>query len=189
LALQIIFDPECSPEEYRSLGKRFPFPDLTSKLCPNCQGGFLKRHGFYSRNLVTEGFDGRILIRRHLCLKCGRTVSSLPAFAHPKRTYGISAIIGVLTEYYVFGKGVVAAAATGMAVCSRQLLRWFQMRIEANAEILAASLTGILRLRAPPSFDDGAKGAVRQILEAIKGYQPEKVSLYLFVQTGRSYLT
>jgi hypothetical protein len=187
--MQIIFDPECSPEEYRSLGRRFAFPDLTSALCPDCQGDFLRRHGFYARNLVTEDFDGRILIRRHFCPRCKKTVSSLPTFAHPKRTYGISAIIGVLDEFYVRGKSVVAAAAMLGGVCSRQLLRWFRIRIEANAKMLAMSLTEILRLRAPPFFGGGTQGTVRQILEAIRGHSPQKVSLDLFSQTSRSYLT
>jgi hypothetical protein len=187
--MQIIFDPECSPEEYRSLGRRFAFPDLTSVLCPDCLSNFLRRHGFYTRNLVTEDFDGRILIRRHICHRCKKTVSSLPAFAHPKRTYGISAIIGVLDEFYVRGKSAVAAAAMLGGVCSRQLLRWFRIRIEANAKMLALSLTGCLRLRAPPSFRDGVQGAVRQILEAIQDHSPEKVSLLLFAQISRSYLT
>jgi hypothetical protein len=191
--LQIIFNPKCSAQEYSSQGRLFAFPDLTAMLCPLCEGDFLHRHGFYARNFVTAGFDGRILIRRHICPICKRTVSSLPAFAHPRRTYGIAFIIGVLGEYYLKAKGAVAAA-TSFAVatatsCSRQLLRWFRIRIETNAEVLAMSLKEVLSLRAPPWSGDGKEGAVRQILEALRGLSPEEVSADLFTQTKRSYLT
>jgi hypothetical protein len=191
--MQIIFDAKCTAAAYQAMGHSFCFPDLTSMLCPMCEGEFLRRHGYYSRYLVLADFEGRILVRRHICLACGRTVSSLPSFAHPKRTFGISFIIGALDEFYLENKGVVAVAAAisqwTPVCCSRQLLRWFCRRIEANAQMLAMGITEVLSLRAPPWGAGCIKGRVRQILKIVINHVPEAISLDLFNKTSRTYLT
>src|SRR5437016_11979188 len=52
--------------------------------CPQCRSKErLKAHGFYSRTIVDEAFDGLIRIRRYLCQACLRTVSLLPEWALP----------------------------------------------------------------------------------------------------------
>jgi hypothetical protein len=118
-----------------------------------------------------------------------RTVSSLPSFAHPKRTYGTAIIVYALALYYLETKRVKDVVRSSFFVCSRQLLLWFRKRIEENVEWLLVAFLEGLQLRAPPLPECNKEGAVRQILKTIQGYQPERVSLDLFAQTGRSYLT
>ena len=58
--------------------------------CPQCWAKErLRAHGFYSRTIVDEAFDGRIRIRRYLCQECLRTVSLLPEWAFPFMRFSI----------------------------------------------------------------------------------------------------
>jgi transposase-like protein len=187
-----MFDAGCGPELYWQQGKAFDFPDLTATPCPQCKKAHLKRHGFYVRYLVTIGFDGEILIRRHRCPECGRTVSLLPSFCHPMRTYGICAIIGILKEYYAKMRAACLAAAvflkeTGVEY-TRQLLRHYRRRIERNLNSLAMAVTDIFGLRDPPvTSAASAREKVRQLLSHIRS--PLDCSLEIFKRTRATYLT
>src|SRR3989442_7640894 len=58
--------------------------------CPQCRSKErLKPHGFYSRTIVDEAFDGLIRIRRYLCQAWLRTVSLLPEWALPFMRFSI----------------------------------------------------------------------------------------------------
>src|SRR5437879_13039860 len=61
--------------------------------CPQCRSKErLKAHGFYSRTIVDETFDGLIRIRRYLCQACQGTVSLLPEWALPFMRFSIPVI-------------------------------------------------------------------------------------------------
>jgi transposase-like protein len=52
--------------------------------CPQCEAkDRMRAHGFYSRTIVDDDFDGAIRILRYLCGACRRTVSLLPGWALP----------------------------------------------------------------------------------------------------------
>jgi hypothetical protein len=190
--MQIIFNPSCRPYEYQSQGKSFQFPDLTSELCPHCNADYLKKHGYYDRFLITLGFYGEIVIRRYSCHNCNKTVSLLPSFCHPKMTYGILAVIGVLKEFYLKSATVCLAlknffAAAGI-LCSRQLLLHYRRRIEKNLNRLIMAVTDVCALHAPPVTEKtGIMEKVRQLLSNIPS--PEELSLKIFKRTGATYLT
>jgi len=192
IKLQEMFDPGCGPNFYQIQGKSFNFPDLTSKLCPQCMVDYLKKHGFYDRYHIEPGFAGLILIRRYYCGNCGKTVSLLPSFCHPKRAYGVTTIIGVLSEFYINAAAVCLAvknflAATGME-CSRQLLLHFRRRFEKNLNRLVMAITDIYALRAPPVTEKSdTREKVRQALSFIQS--PVDDSLKIFELTKATYLT
>jgi hypothetical protein len=191
--MQRIFDAECSAEEYQRHGREYPFPDLTGTICPQCGGDFLRLHGYYSRYLILADFMGMILVRRHICRECGRTVSLLPSFAHPGRGYGTAFLIGALMEFYGTDSGVCAAcrgfSSKGCAPCSRQQLRWLRTRIEENLNFLIMETAGLFGVRAPPIACADTKKGIRQLLSHILRFAPEDVSLKIFERTGRSCLT
>ena len=61
--------------------------------CPQCRAKEpLTAHGFYSRTIVDQAFDGLIRIRRYLCETCQRTVSLLPEWALPFMRFSIPEI-------------------------------------------------------------------------------------------------
>ena len=190
--MQKIFDPGCSPGEYQIQGKSFAFPDMAIELCPHCKADYLKKHGFYERYLIAPGFEGDIVIRRFYCHNCRKTVSLLPSFCHPGRAYGILAIFGILSEFYVKVSAVCIAVqnflvATGIE-CSRQLLLHYRRRIENNLNNLVMAVTDIYALRAPPVTDkSNARVKVRQLLLFI--HSPMDDSLKIFEKTRTTYLT
>jgi len=189
--MQQIFDAGCSPAMYQMQGKTYSFPDLSTTLCPMCWGGFLRKHGFYERNLVGVGFEGLIQIRRHVCDACGKTVSLLPSFCHPGRIYSILVIMGILAEYYEKMLTVCQAVANFFAltavVCSRQLLRHYRLRVEENLKKLIMAITDIYRLKKPLVTSVNIMERVRQLLTFIKCPQDE--SLKIFKHTGTTYLS
>ena len=190
--MQRIFDPGCSPNKYQEQGKAYDFPDITSELCPKCKSDTLKKHGFYRRYLITHGFDGEIMIRRYACAHCLKTVSLLPSFCHPKRTYGILAIFEFLSEFYIKMNAVCIvlrnlSKETGIEF-SRQLLLHYRKRIEKNLNSLVMAVTEINALRAPPVTEkNNVKEKVRQLLSFI--HSPMDESLKIFEKTGVTYLT
>lgn len=190
IKLQRIFDPKCSPAEYQKQGQSFQFPDLTIELCPHCKVDYLKKHGYYERYLIDPGFEGEIIIRRFWCHNCWKTVSLLPSFCHPMRTYGIIAIVSVLKEFYLKTRVMCLAVinffvATGVG-CSRQQLLHYRRRIEKNLSRLISAITDIYALRAPPEKSD-INEKVRQLLSYIQ--KPQDASLKIFEQTRATYLT
>jgi len=190
--LQKMFDAGCSPDLYQIQGKSFDFPDMTTELCPQCKADYLKKHGYYDRYLITVGFEGEIKIRRFYCNTCHRTISLLPSFCHPKRTYSILVIFGLLTEFYIRKSAVCLAVMnflkeTGVE-CSRQLLLHYRRRIEKNLNILIMAITEIYSLRSPPVTEQtDTRKRVRQLLMNIQ--QPLEDSLKIFKLTRTTYLT
>ena len=195
MEVQRIFDPGCMPPKYQEQGKKHSFPDLTGELCPQCQAGLLKRHGFYARWLCVPGFEGQILVRRFLCRHCGRTLSLLPSFAHPRRGCGIRYIIGILTMFYLKGMSASGAAAefqkTAGLACSRQLLLQFRKRFENNLNRLIMETVSLLNLQSPPVTAPGheKRQRAREFLESIQSLNSEDVSLKLFERSGTAFLS
>jgi hypothetical protein len=189
-----MFDPGCRPEEYQSQGKEYNFPNLTKDLCPQCKKVLLKLHGFYSRWLDEIDFSGEILIRRYLCNKCGKTVSLLPSFAHPKMAYGMKFIVTMLVRFFKSETSLeqflkTLFEDTGLS-CSRQLLRLFRIRFEKNLNRLIMEATALLRPKTPivtvPEAEKRKRA--RQFLEYILSFDPEDVSRKLFERSGTTFL-
>jgi hypothetical protein len=192
IKLQKMFNAGCSPAQYQKRGKSFLFPDLSSDLCYNCRSDYLHKHGYYERYLIVPGFEGVIVIRRYCCHICYTTVSPLPSFCHPKRTYGLIAIWGILNEYYVEISAVCLAVKNYIlksgAEISRQLLYHYRKRIEKNLNHLIMAVIDIYALRAPPVTEKAnTEEKVRQLFLNI--HSPMDTSLKIFKRTGTTYLT
>ena len=90
---------EADPDRYRPAG------------CPLCGAKKpLIAHGCYGRNVVAEGFDGWIRVRRYLCRLCQRTVSLLPEFVLPYVRFAIS-LIGRFLEAHLLKSQTLRQAA------------------------------------------------------------------------------
>ena len=192
--MQIMYDAGCKPEIYKAQGKKHDFPDMTKEMCPqeNCMADYLCKHGYYERYLITHGFEGLIIIRRYYCKCCKKTVSLLPSFCHPKRAYGIEAIIMLLKEFYDVSLCVSLAVINFYAQteieCSRQLLLHYRRRIEKNLKSLIMAITSIYSFKEPPVTEKmDIKKKVRQFLSCI--HEPMDTSLKIFELTRTTYLT
>lgn len=192
--MQIMFNPKVSASDYHRSGKSFCFPDLTMTLCPHCRKSHLKKHGFYRRYYISLDFSGILLIRRHICPVCNRTVSSIPFFCHPRRAYSSDFIISILTRFY--NKPSTLAACVNAffhdysVECSRQLLYRYRKRFISNLNFLSMELLHVLKLKNFIYEKEDRKRA-RQVLSLIHhtAWTPPDVSLWLFQRNGHSYLT
>jgi hypothetical protein len=193
--MQQLFDPKCSPREYHRQGKDYEFPDLANELCPQCMKALLKPHGFYKRWLCVPGFSGFILIRRHLCKACGKTVSLLPFFAHPRMGYGIEFILGILGLFYLEemrpAQAVKCFHRKSGLICTRQLLRQFRARLKKNLNRLIMQAIALFGWKAPPvtAPENEKRQRAKQFLESIRSYDPKDVSLKLFERSGTTLLS
>ncbi|HLO08606.1 MAG TPA: DUF6431 domain-containing protein [Terriglobales bacterium] len=110
--------------------------------CPQCQTAQeLTAHGFYSRTLVDQAFDGSIRVRRYLCRCCKRTVSLLPQFALPYLRFGIAVIALFLIARLLRGHTLSAAAAAAMlSHMPYQRGQFWIRRFQWQAESICAAL-------------------------------------------------
>jgi hypothetical protein len=80
-------------QEYYGRGKENLFPDIIGCPFPGCHyQGRLRRHGFYTRNVLTFHAFFRIFIQRYYCKSCKHTVSLLPTFLLPYFQYSLACI-------------------------------------------------------------------------------------------------
>jgi len=191
--MQMIFNAGVDASEYQRQGKDFAFPDLAGTLCPQCMGDLLRKHGFYKRYLILLYFIGTIFIRRYICDACGKTVSLLPSFAHPGRTYGINFIIGTLSQYYVEEKCVMDSVRSfnneDTASCSRQLFLHFRKRFEENLSALISETIVVFSLRGPPVTEKDTRKRGKQYLECVRSLKPKDVSKKIFEHSRMTYLS
>jgi len=117
--------------------------------CPQC---FIQEpltaHGFYSRTIMDEAFDGVIRIRRYLCLACLRTVSLLPEWALPFLRFSIPMIANTVKSRLMESRAWKLAAAGAPYQRGQHCVR----RFAQQAELLSAALTALTPVRGTASF-------------------------------------
>ena len=127
--------------------------------CPQCQSKEpLTAHGFYSRTIVDEAFDGLIRIRRYLCQTCLRTVSLLPEWALPFMRFSIPVIAKTVKARLMqnqIWKVAAPAAPHQRGQC------WVR-RFSKQAEPLSAALAALTAASAAPSFVSKALGMLEK---------------------------
>jgi transposase-like protein len=129
--------------------------------CPQCQAKEpLTAHGFYSRTIVDEAFDGVIRIRRYLCQACLRTVSLLPEWALPFMRFSVPEIANTVKARLLENRGWKAAAGPGSPYQRGQ--HWVR-RFVKQAEPLSAALQALTAASAAASFVSRALGMLEKI--------------------------
>ena len=121
--------------------------------CPQCEAkDRMKAHGFYSRTIVDDDFDGVIRILRYLCGACRRTVSLLPGWALPYLRYSVP-WIGKIVTARLMAKAAWRAAAPGASYQRGQ--HWVR-RFKKQAVALSAALVALTAAVAAPEFESRA---------------------------------
>jgi len=133
--------------------------------CPQCQAKSpLIAHGFYSRTLVDVGFDDSILVRRYLCLLCGRTVSLLPELALPYLRSSVLVIGSFLAACLLQGRALrEAARAASQPAMPYQRGQFWIRRFQKQAAALCAAMVVLTAVLPAPDFPTRAL----HMLEAI----------------------
>lgn len=70
-------------------------------VCPHCHSHKqLYLHGVYHRYVIWFNNIYQIPIQRHYCVHCGKTVSILPSFCHPKFQLALPFILDLLSAFF-----------------------------------------------------------------------------------------
>jgi transposase-like protein len=127
--------------------------------CPQCRNKEpLRAHGFYSRTIVDEAFDGLIRIRRYLCQACLRTVSLLPEWALPFMRFSIPVIAKTVKARLMENQIWKLAAPESPHQRGQHWVR----RFSKQAEPLSAALATLTAANAAPSFVSRALGMLEK---------------------------
>lgn len=193
--MQRIFKVDVTPSTYQSMGKTFPFPDLSKTICTHCKKKHLRRHGFYKRYLIDKSFEGLILVPRYICHECGKTLSMLPWFCHPKRTYSMDFIHRSLLDFFNWNRKITSFIRnftfTYGIPLSRQLLYQYRKRFLKNCNRILMELIRQFQLKNPVSTSLDNVKRVKDALNLIEttASSPLIVSLNMFSHGSCTYLT
>jgi hypothetical protein len=143
--MQIIHPFQGSLQEYN---EQLRDPDrYRPRDCPQCETREpLEAHGFYTRSLVMEDFDGLLRIRRYLCEWCGRTISLLPEFVLPYIRFAVPIVGRFLRARLTEGRTLLESAhLAGQPAMAYQRGQHWVRRFQEQAPSLVLSLSGWIR--------------------------------------------
>jgi len=70
-------------------------------ICPHCYSHRrLHLHGVYHRHVIWYEDVFSIPVQRHYCVHCGRTVSVLPSFCHPRFQLALPFLLELLWAFF-----------------------------------------------------------------------------------------
>jgi len=189
IILQLIFYTKDTPEQYYKAGTEYVFPKPETCLHPNCQIPIApKPHGYYSRNVITINFSGRILIRRYYCKYCGHTFSYLPSFCLPYFQYAMECIFISLFWYYSEMYYLIKSLATSLH-WHRQHLQFYRRRFMASSKRFKLVLRQLLPQVNLPEKDDMKKGAQKLLHIVLTGFPTiQTFSTRFFAQCNQSFM-
>ena len=168
--------------EYPPAPRRCPFKDCRKRVT-------LKKHGFYTRYLVTEEWHGRIRIRRYKCPKCGHTVSMLPFFCHPYFIIGFELIVSLMRSAVKCGsvrKTAKAAAARGI---TRRHVRFYLGRLRQNRTLIDYGLRQISPGAASYDEPPGDTAWTRNLLLEMRPPLCPELNAGFHKETGVSFMS
>lgn len=107
--------------------------------CPQCEAKeAMTAHGFYSRTIVDEAFDGVVRIRRYLCQPCRRTVSLLPEWALPFMRFSLRVIARTVKARLMENRAWKAVAPEAPYQRGQHWVRRFNKQAEPVSAAMAA---------------------------------------------------
>ncbi len=153
-------------------GCKYNFPD-PPKSCPICNKHItMKKHGFYKRYFITNGFNKMILIRRYICPECGRTVSYLPYFCTPFYQYYIGLIVKYIKDVMDYLPTLKACIERFKRdnpdiMIERQHIYFYMKRFKQNIVFIQHGIRQLLPYVIYNSNGDDKNKRVRELIEII----------------------
>ncbi|ABO49075.1 hypothetical protein Dred_1011 [Desulforamulus reducens MI-1] len=189
IIMQLIFDSKTTPKQYYQCGYEYSFPKPYTCLHPDCKIPVPPRpHGYYIRNVITLGFNGRILIRRYYCKYCGHTFSYLPSFCLPYFQYSLVTIFLALLWHYL-NLIPLLKVLTSRLQWQRQHLQFYRRRFKANLKFIKAVLRQMMPQVILPKEDDIKKEARKVLIIVKTGFgQIQAFSTRFFTQSNNTFM-
>lgn len=190
MSLQLIFNAQATPAEYFQAGKDFSFPKLDACLHPDCRMPIPPRsYGFYSRNIISINFTGRIFIRRYCCPECGHTFSCLPSFCLPYYQYSLCLIWGSLLCQF-FNLIPFLQAIMSSVNWERQHLQFYRRRFQDNLVFIQVVLRQLISDVKLPGNISTKEKAIKVLDIVLSGFATiQAFSTRFFAQCNRSFMT
>lgn len=154
-------------QEYYERGQDNLFPELFGCPFPGCPyRGRLRRHGFYSRNVLTFRAIFTIFIQRYFCPICKHTVSLLPSFLIPHFQYSLACIFFGLFRTIITRLPLAQIAQTINRISHRsemshQHLALYRKRFLANMPLI----TGFFGSKELVFAETCPQSVIRQIFQ------------------------
>lgn len=190
MSLQLILYLQATPYEYHKAGKNFSFPSLRTCPHPDCRIPLPPRpYGFYSRNIISISFTGRIFIKRYYCPKCGHTFSYLPSFCLPYYQYSLCLIwASLLCQYFNLIPFLQAIMAS--VNWERQHLQFYKRRFECNLVFIQVVLRQLKSEVNLPGNVSTKEKVIKLLDIVLSGFATiQAFSTRFFAQCNRSFMT
>lgn len=187
--MQLIFYTKDTPLEYFAAGKNYSFPKPATCLHPDCRIPMPPRpYGYYTRNVISLNFNGRIMIRRYLCPKCGHTFSYLPAFCLPYYQYSLALIWANLLCQF-FNMLTFLKALMNSVHWQRQHLQFYRRRFKNNLKFIQLVLRQLMPTVKLPDDIDKKEKAKKVLCIGISGFDTiQAFSTRFFSQCNSSFM-
>lgn len=170
---------------FPSAPDRCPFKDCSMPVK-------LKKHGYYSRYIISKIFSGVIYIRRYICGICGRTISMLPMFCVQRFQYSGIDIINILHEFYqgkMSLKKFIEWIKRDLPAIERRHINYYRKRIVENRDLIQYGLN----LISPEFILAGTipenQKWVKTFLDKVHNLHPHVFLADFSKITGKSFMT
>ena len=191
--MQKIFLTDHEIAKYSEKDKSlFPGPPekCPHKDCHACVK--MKNHGYYTRNIISSEYTGRIYIRRYMCSICGKTMSMLPMYCLPYYQYSLQLIFLILYGYYCRSKslsGIIREQRQTYSALERRHICLYRQRFENNRQLIEYGINNIspgsLFLGNHPEIHMWAK----ETLEEIAKTPPSIFNQRFHQETNKSFMS
>ncbi len=191
--MQIIFNTNNQAKDFSSKNTDL-FPKAPDK-CPfkNCKMPVkLKKHGFYSRCIISSDYYGDIFIRRYICPVCGRTISFLPVFVLRRFIYSATYILDLLILFYKKGISLlnfILYIADEYSEITRRHMNYYRKRLINNRNLIQYALNLINPECAPLKLIPDNQIWVKAFLTEVHKKGPQAFLFEFSNITGRSFMT
>jgi len=149
----------------------------------------MKKHGFYSRNILLKGYVDVIRVRRYKCAACGKTLSMLPSFCIPFLQYGAEVIIwatGLAMKTSV--SAAAKACLSALPFITRRHIAYWLIRIKDNRDLIRYGINQMSP--ATTTTNESARDMEpTELFLSESGSDPQKFNSDFHKVTGKSFMS
>ena len=189
--MQYIFDTDILPNAYGRESRAGQYPEVPGR-CPQRGCGMpacMKKHGFYSRNILLKGYVGVIRVRRYKCAFCGKTLSMLPSFCIPFLQYGAEAVIwavGLAVRTTV--SAALKACLSSLPFITRRHITYWLARIRGNLDLIRYGINQMSPATTTTNESARDTGSTELFLSESES-NPQKFNSGFHKVTGKSFMS
>jgi hypothetical protein len=192
LPLQNIFMSYSNPEDFSKANENlFPEAPMRCTFYDCLMPIKMKKHGFYKRYVISDGYTGYVYIRRYICPCCRRTISFLPSFLIPYFQYAFPYILSFLRGYFKTDQSLrkyIERLKNKKDDFSRRQFRYYINRMFLNCSLIQYYLNLTDQGIIPKEDALDSRLFAKRLLEKLHPVSPHYLSCNFFKLTSKSIL-